>query len=183
LTDELLPSPFTASELWDSYGIDADIIVSPFVPSLHSCPGSQPFSRDFPRADIELNMLGYKRDAHLHTCDVFLSFSPPSSPPVSLGSCVVRPVSFQIIFSFLCNCHQQLLPQKEAASGQCRRGNTRWWGECMIYFLQLLAHNFGTVKCYARNNGWSLHFLLGRFHIFCLHLGCALTTHTKISEM
>jgi hypothetical protein len=54
LTDEVAAA-FDADVLWDEYGIDEDIIVSIFVPRTsrfsHIFP-SQPFTRDFPRADI-----------------------------------------------------------------------------------------------------------------------------------
>jgi hypothetical protein len=96
----------------------------------------------------------------------FFHSHPYHSPPYHLVPLHCPSSFFQIISSFLCNFYQHLLPQKEAASGQCRHGNTRWWGECMIYFLRLGAHNFGTVRCYALNNGWSLHLLLGLFLIF-----------------
>jgi len=52
---EALVSEFELGTLWDEYGLVGDLVVcnhlvNPFIPP--DCDGSQPFTNDFPRADI-----------------------------------------------------------------------------------------------------------------------------------
>lgn len=91
-----------------------------------------------------------------------LSFIPIISTRIAWLLCIVRRVSSQIISRFLCNCYRHLSVRKESTSSQCHHRNTRWWDECMIYYLQLslalISERWAAMRCATE---CFLHFLLG----------------------